>query len=268
MKIVRYISICLLFTFIGSLLPTKAQDNPYKIDHSLYLLYEEATKHRNNATGLEIADTIYTKAIRINDKKAQCLALTIPVIYYFNNGKTELLEKAISRLQEISRKNNYLQYYYFGSIYKVNYLMNTGNTLRALQEAELTKEQAFADDYPYGISTCLRMMGNIYFARRENRTALDYYQQSLVYTQEKLPEQDISYIYWNISMLQQNLKQYEAAYENAEKGIKCAKTSTNKYACMLRKCTLLYALDREEEFKSYYQECLKATEMVKPEGMN
>lgn len=33
--------------------------------------------------------------------------------------------------------------------------MNTGNTLRALQEAELTKEQAFADDYPYGISTCL-----------------------------------------------------------------------------------------------------------------
>lgn len=260
MKIVRYISICLLFTFIGSLLPTKAQDNPYKIDHSLYLLYEEATKHRNNATGLEIADTIYTKAIRINDKKAQCLALTIPVIYYFNNGKTELLEKAISRLQEISRKNNYLQYYYFGSIYKVNYLMNTGNTLRALQEAELTKEQAFADDYPYGISTCLRMMGNIYFARRENRTALDYYQQSLVYTQEKLPEQDISYIYWNISMLQQNLKQYEAAYENAEKGIKCAKTSTNKYACMLRKCTLLYALDREEEFKSYYQECLKATE--------
>ncbi len=104
------------------------QDRPL-----FYLLYEEATKHRNNATGLEIADTIYTKAIRINDKKAQCLALTIPVIYYFNNGKTELLEKAISRLQEISRKNNYLQYYYFGSIYKVNYLMNTGNTLRALR---------------------------------------------------------------------------------------------------------------------------------------
>lgn len=259
MKIVRNISICLLSAFIGSLLPTRAQDNPYKIDHSLYLLYEEATKSRNNATGLEIADTLYAKAIRINDKKAQCLALTIPVINYFNNGKTELLEKSINRLQEVSRKNNYLQYYYFGSIYRVNYLMNTGNTLRALQEAELTKEQAFADDYPYGISTCLRMMGNIYYARRETRTALDYYQQSLVYTQEKLPEQDLSYIYWNISMLQQILRQYEAAYENAEKGIKCAKTSTNKYACMLRKCTLLFVLEKDEEFKSYYQECLEAT---------
>ena len=53
--------------------------------------------------------------------------------------------------------------------------MNTGNTLRALQEAELTKEQAFADDYPYGISTCLRMMGNIYFLRAgKTLTALDY----------------------------------------------------------------------------------------------
>lgn len=51
-------------------------------------------------------------------------------------------------------------------------------------------------------------------------------------------------------MLQQNLKQYEAAYENAEKGIKCAKTSTNKYACMLRKCTLLYALDRRRNSKA------------------
>ena len=39
---------------------------------------------------------------------------------------------------------------------------------------------------------------------------------------------------------------------------------------MLRKCTLLYALDREEEFKSYYQECLKSDRKtwVKPEGMN
>ena len=92
MKIVRYISICLLFTFIGSLLPTKAQDNPYKIDHSLYLLYEEATKHRNNATGLEIADTIYTKAIRINDKRHMPRSYH-PVIYYSIMGKRNYWRK-------------------------------------------------------------------------------------------------------------------------------------------------------------------------------
>ena len=260
MKKVRYIIICLLTVLFGFSPPAKAQDNPYKIANSLYPLYEKATKHRNEALGLRVADTLYQKAIRINDKKAQCLALTIPVIYYFNNEDTKQLDKAIARIQEVSRKNDYLQYYYFGSIYKVNHLMNMSNTLRALQEAELIREQAFADNYPYGIATCMRMMGNIYYARRETRTALSYYQQALEYSQKNLPEQDLSHIYWNISMLQQGLKQYELAFENAEKGIKCAKTPPNEYACMLRRCTLLYALDRTEEFKSYYQECLQMTE--------
>ena len=257
MKIVEYISICLLSCALaGFHLPVKAQDNPYKIDNSLYQLYEKATKNRSNPAGLEIADTLYARAVRMNDKKAQCLALTIPVNYYFSLKQTEPLEKSIIRLQEVSRKNNYLQYYYFGSIYKVNNLMNTGNTLRALQEAELIKEEAFTDNYPYGIATCMRMMGNIYHARGETRTALNYYQQALEYTRENLPEQDLAHLYCNISMLQHILMQYESAYENAEKGIKCAKTPVNKYACMLRKCMLLYALNRPEEFKSYYQECM------------
>lgn len=156
MKIVEYISICLLSCALaGFHLPVKAQDNPYKIDNSLYQLYEKATKNRSNPAGLEIADTLYARAVRMNDKKAQCLALTIPVNYYFSLKQTEPLEKSIIRLQEVSRKNNYLQYYYFGSIYKVNNLMNTGNTLRALQEAELIKEEAFTDNYPYGIATCM-----------------------------------------------------------------------------------------------------------------
>lgn len=257
MKIVSYISICLLSAFIGFSLPIEAQDNPYKIDNSLYQLFEKATKYRTSQLGLRVADTLYTKAIRKNDKKAQCLALTIPVIYYFNKGQTELLEKWIDKLQDVSRKNNYLQYYYFGCIYKVNNLMNTSNTLRALQEAEQTKEQAFTDNYPYGIATCLRMMGNIYYARGETRTALSYYQQALEYSLKNLPEQDLAHLYLNISMLQQGLKQYEIAYENAEKGINCAKTVINKFACMLRKCMLLYLLDRKEEFRDYYKECLK-----------
>lgn len=259
MKIVSYICMCLLSAFIGFSLPVNAQDNPYKISNSLYPFYEKATKYRTSPKGLEVADTLYTKAVHENDKKAQCLALTIPVIYYFNKGQTEPLEKAITRLQEVSRKNDYLQYYYFGCIYKVNNLMNLSKTLRALQAAEETKEQAFKDNFPYGISTCLRMMGNIYYARGETRTALDYYQQALEYTQKNLPEQDLAHLYLNISMLQQGLKKYEIAYENAEKGINCAKTEINKYACMLRKCMLLYILNRTEEFRDYYQECLQLT---------
>ena len=252
----KYIIICSVLTFIECFIAIKAQNNPYKIDDSLYTYYEKATKYRSSKAGLQIADTLYAKAIKKNDKKAQCLALTIPVVYYYNQRDTESLEKSIAKLQEVSRKNNYLQYYYFGSIYKVNNLMNTGNRLRALEEAEKVKEQAFTDNYPYGVATCMRMMGNIYRARKEMRPALECYEQALNYTKENMPEQDLAYLYWNISIIQQELLQFEKALESAEKGINCAKTEINKYTCMLQKCQLLYFLERNEEFKSYYNECI------------
>ena len=53
MKIVEYISICLLSCALaGFHLPVKAQDNPYKIDNSLYQLYEKATKNRKIYNGM------------------------------------------------------------------------------------------------------------------------------------------------------------------------------------------------------------------------
>ena len=250
----------LLVALFGFSLPVKAQDNPYKIDNALYSLYERATKYRQDTLGLQIADTLYNEAIKIDDKKAQCLALTIPVVYNFNHHNTEEFEKAVDRVQKVSRKNGYLQYYYFGCIYKVNYLMNQDQTLRALQEAELVKQQAFTDNYPYGIATCLRMMGNIYQVRRELRQALNYFQQAAEYVEKNVTDQDAAFLYYKIATIQQDLRQYEQALKYAEKGIKEAKSTTNMYAGMLRKCILLYLLDRKEEFNAYYQECIKTTE--------
>ena len=251
----------LLVALLGFSFPVKAQDNPFKIDNALYPLYERATKYRQDTLGLQIADTLYRKAIRIDDKKAQCLALTIPVIYHYNHYNIEEFEKAVDRVQKVSRKNDYLQYYYFGCVYKVNFLMNQGKTLRALQEAEQVKQQAFTDNYPYGIASCLRMMGNIYQARRELWQALSYFQQAAEYYIEKnVTDQDIAFIYYKIATIQEDLKQYDQALQTVEKAIKEAKTPVNMYAAMLRKCILLYKLDRQEEFNAYYQECMKATE--------
>ena len=250
----------LLVALFGFSSPVKAQDNPFKIDNALYPLYERATKYRQDTLGMQIADTLYREAIRIDDKKAQCLALTIPVIYHYNHHNTEEFEKAVDRVQKISRKNDYLQYYYFGCVYKVNFLINQGKTLRALQEAEQVKQQAFTDNYPYGIATCLRMMGNIYQTRRELWQALNYFQQAAEYMQKNVTDQDITFVYYKMATIQEDLKQYDQALQTAEKAIKEAKTPANMYAAMLRKCILLYKLDRQEEFDAYYQECMKATE--------
>ena len=89
---IRCILIGLLVALFEFSSPVKAQDNPYKIDNSLYPLYERANKYRQDTLGLQIADTLYNEAIKINDKKAQCLALTIHVVHYFNHHNTEEFE--------------------------------------------------------------------------------------------------------------------------------------------------------------------------------
>lgn len=252
-KVVKYIRLLMFFLLSGHL-QVEAQNNPYKIDDTLFSIYETATRNRHNPEGLLIADTLYAKSVQKQDKKAECLALTIPVVYYFNHNQLKELEHAIEKLKSLSRKNNYLQYYYFASIYHVNFFLNKGYSLRALQEAEAMKEQAFKDNYPYGISTCMRMLGNIYVSRGNRRQALKHFQEALAYTQQYLPEQDQAMLYWNISKCYLFLEQLELAYENLDKGIKVAKTNENKVSCILAKTVLLYHMGRYEEFESSYQE--------------
>lgn len=262
MRTYRYICscICILAALYGLPFPVWGQDNPYKITQNLYLLYEEANRHCYEPLGLQLADSLYRQSIRQGDKKAQCLALTIPVLHYVNKRQFKQVEEAVERIKEVSRKNGYLQYYYFGYSSSISQHINQGRTLLALQESKKMKEQAMADNYPYGIATCLRTMGNIYVTRRSPKEALKCYQEALKYSQKYVTDQDLAYLYRSISKQLHALKRYEEALQAAEQGIACAKTYKNKAACMQQKCEMLYALDRYEDFLSYYDFCVKDRE--------
>lgn len=254
------ILLCLLLA--GSSLPARAQNNPYKIDDSLYLIYQRATRWNTRPQGLLIADTLYTEATRKKDKKAQCLALTIPVYYYYAANNYDMLAQAAERLREESRKNNYLQYYYFAYTNEVNWLLNNGHTLRALHTAEEMKEKAFKDKHDYGIFSCIRILGNIYCARGNETLAVEYYQNALQYMQEHLPEQDPTVLYQALVRYYRSRKEegYAKALELADKGIRQAKTSKNRVGIMQEKCQVLYWMRRDDEFRTCYDECLRQME--------
>lgn len=94
--------LCLLLA--GFSLPARAQNNPYKIDDSLYIIYQRATRWNTRPQGLLIADTLYAEATKKKDKKAQCLALTIPVHYYAAANNYDMLEQSAERLRLEARK--------------------------------------------------------------------------------------------------------------------------------------------------------------------
>ena len=151
--------LCFLVLSVWVSLPSAAQNNPYKIDDALYPIYQRASRQARQQEGLLVADTLYQQALKLGDKKAQCLAYIIPLQFYMSQKDDSKIEKASTDLKEISRANNYLQYYYYAWSSEIIYFLNQQRSLLALQKAEKMKKQAFADRYPYGIFSCIRTDG-------------------------------------------------------------------------------------------------------------
>lgn len=257
---IKNITILLLMILAGLVIPAAAQNNPYKIDDSLYPLYRQAVKWRARPEGLLLADTLYNKAAQKKDKKAQCLALTIPMHYYSAANDFAGLERAAEELRIESRKNDYLQYYYFAYFNEINWLLNRGRTLLALQKAEEMKEHAFKDKHDYGIFSCIRTLGNIYRIRGNEDIAVKYYQSALEYMLEHLPEQDPAALYIDLIRYYRGRvnSDYSKALELAEEGLKTSKTSQSRIGVLLEKCQVLFWIYRTEFFQEGNMDLLKA----------
>ena len=237
----------------------QGQNNPYKIDDSLYPIYQRATEWRTNPKCLSVADTLYFESTRKNDKKAQCLALAVPLNYYYSTTDYDRLVQSAERLKEESRANDYLQYYYYAYTTEISWLLNHGKSLRALQKAEEMKVQAFKDQHEFGIYSCIRTMGNIYVMRGDGEMAMEYYKNALEYMLEHLPEQEPSELYINLATYYRNKNSLLEALKCDEEAIRSAKTEGSRFAAMLDKCETLYCMDRAEDFNRCYEACISMT---------
>ena len=237
-----------------------AQTNPYKIDDELYKIYERAFKERTNRQGMVIADTLYRQAVAKDDKKAACLALTIPMHCYMNNNDSAAFFQAVHRLQEVSRANGYLQYYYHGYNNLIIWLLNNGHSLAALQMAEKMKQEARKDRNDYGLFSCLRMQGHIYTMRENRAMGVRFYKMALNFQLEYLPEQDPAPLYCNIADYYRHLDEdsLQLALNYVEKGIELAKTYEIQMLATLRKSQIFFEMGRSQEFVALFDSCQKA----------
>lgn len=233
-----------------------AQDNPYKIRNELYGYYQRADRLCSTAAALSIADTLYSESVRLRDKKAQCLALVIPVRHYMKRKDDEKFMEAVERLKTVSRANGYLQYYYYACGSVVTMLSNRGRLLAALQKAEETKTQAFKDDYPYGIYTCINMLSNIHYARGDRMEGARYKEEALKYMLENMPDQDPTSLYLRMAEHYTAENDYDRAKDYIRKAEKSERTDGMRFRILMEKCRIFYFENRIEEFNAAYRECL------------
>lgn len=256
----------------GIAVNARAQNNPYKIDDRLYPIYRRAEKLNTSPQCLAIADTLLRESIRLGDKKAECIAYVVPLRYYIRQISTEKnfttpeekkaavekVETAAEKLKQVSRTNGYLQYFYYTYDQLITFYLNNKLSIKALQIGEEAKKQVEKDRHPYGMYTCMKAIANIYLSRSNYRLACEYNKQALDYMLKNLPEQDPAKLYTDIAKYYHNQKEYETALEYCEKGMLSAKTERSHLLPFVRKCIVLYDMQRYADFDRSYRELIKA----------
>lgn len=189
-----------------------AQNNPFKIDDRLYPLYLRA----NNSRSLVLADSLFSEATKLNDKKAQCLALVVAVRHHYSGKDSLPMTLAVDRLKAFSKKTGYEQYYYFACINYINFLMRKTHFNSAFEYAQRTYQEAVASNSIYGIFTCQKALANIHASRNEYRQALKLYQEALDYANRHLGKEDMAFLYFRIASCLLNQDDYDKTLKYAD----------------------------------------------------
>lgn len=227
----RIILISIIFFFAHVVV---AQNNPYKIDDRLYPLYVKADSARYTKDGVRLANELYDKAVKLGDKKAECLAYTVHVHYAHDNNPKEL-KKNVDKLMRLSRKNGYLQYYYFGWVIYINWLLAQNETYEALQEAYKLSDQSKKDNDTYGISTSYKMLGNLYWARGNYDKAYEFYSEGLEYSKKYDSKQDPMVYYAMLAKYYRNKRDFHKAIAMCDAGLACATADRSRIDLLVLK---------------------------------
>ena len=247
--------VMLLLTFLSLSCPLQAQNNPYKINDKLFGLYTNAYKYRNSPRGLAMADSLYSQAVVLNDRKAQCLALVVKMLHESNKKENEAkFETAHHRLQTKAKETGYMQYYYYGVQAKVTFLLNEDKSYTAINYLEEEQKEAVKANDKYGIFTCMKAMAQVYIFRFNYLKAKEIYLKAYDYGKVNCPTQDMSVVLYRLAEGANANMFFKDGLEYARKGLKEEKTKRSKLNFKIEEAIALFFLEKKDDFNRVYDE--------------
>lgn len=251
----------LLFLLIPSLAGQGlfAQSNAPKLNDQFAQIYNRAYANRTNKSCLKTADSLYHKAEAAKDTYAQCLALSIPVTYYYNGSDAKAMLNAVNKLKEFCEKYNYESYYYYGCINYINFLLNTNHQYSALDYANNMKNDAEHKGTKYGIFVSKRALANIHYVREEYDEAKQDYIDAMDYAQkEGIHVSSFGTTYYRLASCCNEMLDHEAALKYAQMGASNEKASLNvRLRSSLEACIALFYLGKKDDFLKIYNKIEK-----------
>ena len=242
----------LLAVVMAFAMSCRAQNNPFKINDQLYAIYDRAFHTRNTEEGRNLAMLMYQRAQKIGDHKAQVLALTIPMLHYYNARNDAEFEKAVKALQDKALQYNYEQYFYYAVSNRVNYLLVKHRMYEALTYIQSMEEFAKKNHHTYGIYSGLNTLGMVHMVRMEIGLAADFYRQALQVAEESMPNQNVAPLYRKISECYEELYRYDDMLAYARKGLNVAKTTESKLRLLHNTAYAEFMLEKYDDFAADY----------------
>lgn len=248
----RYWIMLLVLMMTGWTAGVKA-DNIYKINDELYGYYVRAYKMRQYQEGLAIADTMLRKAEKMGDKKAECIALVIPVNYHFYR-KNDLkgMLKAVNTLKARSEKNGYMQYYFFAGNQLINFYVNTNRYSEATIEISNQRKKAMAIKDHFGIMSAYKNMGRLYLSKSEFYLAWEELKTAIEYAETHDTKQNTPSLYTDAAQALNAMGQRDKALEYAHKGFDKATSNMAKGEALSQILLTYFYSNRFDDFERLY----------------
>jgi len=186
-----------------------AQTNAFKIDDHLYSYYVKLNKYIRSDVSLAMADTLFNMSAVRNDKKAQCLALTMKNMHYYYEGNLPRLIETMKVTQNFALKTPYKQYYFDPWNRLINYYLKKNQITKALEETNAYQKEALRLNNGYGISQSYRKLADIYTIMGDTRLALGEFKNAIRVRKEMNDLRDINDLYYGIGGCYNSLGDYQ-----------------------------------------------------------
>ena len=241
-----------LFFLLSALTPLLlAQNNPYKIKDGLYAYYQQCTKNINNPRVLLMADTLFTRAGREGDQKAQCLAMYLECDYHYYKGDIRALMQANERLQKFAERTPHQQYIFgcWGRL--ITLYIKERNFDAALAECNAYQQKAIQLNNAYGIGSSYRILGKVYYAKQDKKNALVQFRKTVNYYAENNESKQLMDVYAVMAQCFRILEQNDSALHYAYKALKGTTIITNKISIYENLAQIHLSLNELDKTKAY-----------------
>ena len=250
-KILAMVTMGFSICFLLHPVYASAQNNPYKINDRLYEIYQRGFNNANNVKSLATADTLFSYAAHMNEPKAQCMALAIKLIHFYNVKDQENLLLAVNRLKDFSKHVGLMQYYYFAIGNYINFLSDS-NLSNALDYANDMRKEAERRNDRIGIYSTMRAISNIYFTRLEFSTAKQQYLETINYGNKYLENENSALQYARLAQCCIELEQFKEAEKYATIGIQQSKVKSTREFNDLILCLCKFFNGTKEDFQAHF----------------